>query len=63
MRDWEERFAPIFAKQLRARGKGKVGKIWFVDETYIRVGSCWCYLYRGIDEDGNLVYVRLSKKR
>jgi putative transposase len=35
VRDWEERFGPIFAKQLRAKGKGKVGKIWFVDETYI----------------------------
>jgi transposase-like protein len=63
VRDWEERFAPIFSKQLRGKRKGKVGKIWFVDETYIRVGGCWCYLYRSIDEDGNLVDVRLSKKR
>ncbi len=23
----------------------------------------WCYLYRGSDEDGNLVDVRLSEKR
>ncbi|HEY9660668.1 MAG TPA: DDE-type integrase/transposase/recombinase [Allocoleopsis sp.] len=29
----------------------------------MRVGGRWCYLYRGIDEDGNLVAVRLSKKR
>ncbi len=63
VRDWEERFAPIFAQQLRAKRKSKVGKIWFVDETYIRVKGRWCYLYRGIDEDGNLVDVRLSEKR
>ncbi len=63
MRDWEERFAPIFAEQLRAKRKGKLGKIWFVDERYIRVKGTWCYLYRGIDEDGNLVDVRLSEKR
>lgn len=37
VRDWEERFASIFAQQLRAKRKGKVGKIWFVDETCIRV--------------------------
>lgn len=61
--DWEERFAPIFADQLRAKRQGKVGKVWFVDETYIRVKGKWCYLYRGIDEDGNLVDVRLSEKR
>ncbi|HEY9660669.1 MAG TPA: hypothetical protein V6C65_19610 [Allocoleopsis sp.] len=27
LRGWEERVAPIFAKQLRAKRKGKVGKI------------------------------------
>ena len=34
-----------------------------MDETYVRVKGSWCYLYRGIDEDGNLVDVRLSKTR
>lgn len=63
VRDWEERFILIFAEQLRTKRHGKVGKIWFVDETYIRVKGKWCYLYRGIDEDGNLVDVRLSEKR
>jgi transposase-like protein len=63
VRDWSARFAPIFVDQLRAKRQGKVGKIWFVDETYIRVKGKWCYLYRGIDEDGNLVDVRLSEKR
>ncbi|MBD3885999.1 IS6 family transposase [Phormidium tenue FACHB-886] len=63
VRDWEERFALLFAQQLRGKRQGKVGKIWFVDETYIRVRGRWCYLYRGIDEDGDLVDVRLSEKR
>ncbi|MBD3886045.1 IS6 family transposase [Phormidium tenue FACHB-886] len=63
VRDWEERFAVIFAQQLRAKRKGKVGKIWFVDETYIRVKGRGCYLYWAIDEDSNLVDVRLSEKR
>lgn len=39
VRDWEERFAPIFAQQLRAGRKGQVGSSWYVDETYIRVKS------------------------
>lgn len=63
MRDWEERFAAIFSEQLRTKRQGKVGKIWYVDETYILVKGKWCYLYRGVDEDGNLVDVRLSEKR
>lgn len=50
VRDWETRFAPIFASQLRQKRKGKVGKSWYVDETYIKVKGKWCYLYRAIDE-------------
>lgn len=53
----------IFAEQLRAKRKGKVGRAWFVDETYLRVKGIWCHLYRGTDEDGNLVDARLSEKQ
>jgi transposase-like protein len=60
VRDWEERFAPIFIEELRAKGKGTLGKVWHVDETYVRVKGKWCYLYRGIDQDGNLVDSLLS---
>jgi transposase-like protein len=63
VRDWEERFAPSFADQLRSKRKGKVGSSWYVDETYIRVKGKWCYLYRAIDRDGNLVDSMLSHKR
>ena len=63
VRDWEERFAPLFADELRAKRKGNVGKVWHVDETYIKVKGQWCYLYRGMDQDGNLVDARLSEQR
>jgi len=63
VRDWEVRFLPHFTQQIRTKRKGKIGKVWLVDETYIRVAGQWCYLYRGIDKDGNLVDVRLSKTR
>ncbi len=33
VRDWEERFAPLIAEQLRRKRKGKVGRRWYVDET------------------------------
>src|SRR5215208_5489451 len=34
VRDWEERFAPLIAEQLRSRRRGKAGRSWHVDETY-----------------------------
>jgi putative transposase len=63
VRAWEERFAPVFTAVLKAKRKGKVGKKWHVDETSIKVKGHWCYLYRAIDQFGNLVDVRLSKTR
>lgn len=63
VRHWEERFAPLFAQQLRAKRRCRLGHVWFVDETYLRIKGKWCYLYRGIDENGNLVDVMLSEKR
>jgi putative transposase len=55
VREWEERFAPLLAEQIRRKRKGKLGRRWYADETYIKVKGKWCYLYRAIDRDGNLV--------
>ncbi len=63
VRDWESRFAPLVTEQLRSRRKGKAGGSWFTDETYVKVGGKWCYLYRAVDCDGNLVDSMLSEKR
>jgi len=63
VRDWEARFAPLMIQQLRARLKGKAGRSWYCDETYVRVNGKWCYLYRAIDRDGNLVDSMLSEHR
>jgi len=51
------------AENLRRRRKGKVGRSWYVDETYIRVRGGWRYLYRAIDRAGALVDVMLSEHR
>jgi putative transposase len=60
VREWEERFAPLLAEHIRRKRKGKVGRRWYVDETYVKVRGKWCYLYRAIDRDGNLVDSMLS---
>src|SRR5260370_10500664 len=51
------------ANQLRARRRGTADRSWYVDETYINVKGKWCYLYRAIDRDGNLVDWMVSEKR
>lgn len=63
IRDWEARFAPLLTDQSRSKRRGQAGTSWYVDETYLKVHGKWCYLYRAIDHDGNLVDSRLSEKR
>ena len=63
VREWETRFAPLLTEQLRTKRRGQVGPSWYVDETDVKVRGKWCYLYRAIDADGNLVDSRLSEKR
>src|SRR3954464_11722271 len=63
VRDWEAKLTPALAEDLRRRRRGKVGRSWYVDETYLKVHGRWCYLYRAIDRNGNLVDVLFSEHR
>lgn len=63
VREWERRFTALITKQLRRKRHGQAGQSWYVDETYVRVKGKWCYLYRAIDADGNLVDSRLNENR
>src|SRR5688572_18034392 len=66
VRDWEAKLAPVLAHELRRRRHGRGGarsRRWHVDETYLKIRGRWCYLYRAIDRDGNLVDTMLSAHR
>ncbi len=63
VRDWEAKLTPALAETLRRRRCGKIGRSWYVDETYVKIQGRWCYLYRAIDTSGALVDVRLSETR
>jgi len=67
VRLWKEQFAPIITGKLKAERrnnlKKKPARRWKTDETYLKVKGETVYLYRAIDEFGNLVDVRLSKTR
>src|SRR4029450_4149123 len=65
VREWEAKLTPTLAEALRRRrGQvGRVGRSWYVDETYLKVHGRWCYLYRAIDRTGTLVDVLFSEHR
>jgi transposase-like protein len=59
---WVQKFGALLAEAARRYAK-RVGSRWFVDETYVRVGKEWAYLYRAVDEAGQVVDVLLREKR
>ncbi|MGC1310417.1 MAG: DDE-type integrase/transposase/recombinase [Phormidesmis sp.] len=63
VRDWEERFLPHFTDQIRMKRQGKVGKVWLIDETYVRVKGVWCYLYRASSIATTRLWASVSLKR
>jgi transposase-like protein len=63
VREWETRLAPVLSKTLCNHRRGKVGRSWYCDETYLKVKGRGVYLYRAMDRDGNLVDVLLSERQ
>ena len=59
---WVQRFAPEFERRLRPHLRPG-GHTWHVDETYIRAGGGWRYLYRAVDGAGQTVEFLLSATR
>ncbi len=43
--------------------RGRIGKRWHVDETYIKISGIWCYLYHAVDENMEPLDIYLSKHR
>src|SRR5512132_3477189 len=59
---WVQRCAPQLEKRVRWY-QGYRSSFWRVDETYVRVGGKWKYLFRAVDKHGRLIDFMLSYRR
>ncbi len=59
---WVQRFTAEFIEAARPCRR-LPGDRWNVDETYIKVAGRWTYLYRAIDQHGQVIDVMLSVRR
>jgi IS6 family transposase len=59
---WVQRFTPLLIDAARPC-RHAAGDRWFVDETYVKVAGRWVYLYRAIDQFGQVIDVFVSEKR
>ena len=59
---WSIKILPVLAAVFRRR-KRPVGMSWRMDETYIKVGGQWKYLYRAVDRAGATIDFLLRAHR
>jgi transposase-like protein len=59
---WVLRFTPLLAEAARPC-RHAVGDRWQVDETYVKVAGRWRYVYRAIDQFGQVIEVFVSPRR
>jgi transposase-like protein len=59
---WVQRFTPLLAEAARPC-RHAVGDRWFVDQTYVKVAGRWRYVYRAIDQFGQVIDVVVSARR
>jgi IS6 family transposase len=58
---WVQRFTPLLAEAARPC-RHAVGLRWRVDETYVKVAGRWRYVYRAIDQSGQVIDVFVSPR-
>jgi transposase-like protein len=59
---WVQRYAPEINRRMRPHLKMS-GTSYRIDETYVKAGTGWKYLYRAVDSAGDTTEFLLSAKR
>ena len=62
IRLWSNKFGPRFARRLRRNHQG-FGDTFFIDEVFVKIQGKQHYLWRAVDQDGEVVDVFLQKRR
>ena len=61
IRRWCLKFGPQYRRKLQCR-EGHLGDIWHVDEVFIRIRGQLHYLWRAVDQDGDLIDLLLQRR-
>jgi transposase-like protein len=59
---WVLRFTPLLADAAQPC-RHRVGDRWQVDETYVKVAGRWRYVYRAVDQFGQVIDVFVASRR
>ena len=62
IRLWCNKFGPKYARRLKKRHQG-FGDTFYIDEVFVKIGGKQQYLWRAVDQDGEVIDVFLQARR
>jgi putative transposase len=62
VRRWANKFGVLFAEELRRR-EARRGRTWHVDEVFLRMNGRRVYLWRAVDEHGQVLDILVQERR
>ena len=62
IRQWCRKFGPQYARMLRRR-QGRLGDVWHLDEVFVNIQGQRHYLWRAVDQDGDVIDILVQKHR
>ena len=60
VRQWCLKFGQTYANELRRR-RPRCGDKWHLDEMYLKINGKTHYLWRAVDQDGNVLDIRVAE--
>ena len=62
IRQWCLTFGLDYARRLRRR-RGRLGDTWYLDEVFVKIQGRQQYLWRAVDEDGDVIDILVQSRR
>ena len=62
VRSWVLKFGPIIARRLR-RGRPRPSNRWHLDEMVVRIAGKQMYLWRAVDDEGEILEILVQRRR
>ena len=62
IRQWCRKLGQQYANQLRRR-RARPGETWHLDEVFLKINGQRHYLWRAVDQDGNILDILVQRRR
>ena len=62
VRQWCRKFGPEYARKLKHR-QGRLGDMWHPDEVFVKIRGERHYLWRAVDEEGDVIDILVQRYR